>query len=330
MSFLVRRPLKVRSDRSPVLTVVVDTEEEFDWSAPFDALESKTSNIALQPLAQAILEHHGAVPTYVVDYPVASAALGRDALAKCAADGRCEIGAHLHPWVTPPHTGPVDNKNSFPGNLPADLERAKLSILTRCITEQFGRAPTIYKAGRYGIGPNTSRILHDLGYKIDVSIVPYTDFSPYMGPDFSRYSDMPFCTDYDLLEMPLSVTFVGLAARFGPTLYPLALRPLGRLLQIPGILSRLGILERLRLSPEGHTLADLQRQTRAGIGRGQKHFMLTYHSSSLLPGATSYVRTAEDLEKFLATLDRYLRFFRDECRGRMMSVSQVAHELEAG
>src|SRR5258705_5931737 len=64
--------IAVPARNRPTLSVVIDTEEEFDWSAPFDARATATENIKYQPLAQEIIDRHGVVPTYVVDYPVAS------------------------------------------------------------------------------------------------------------------------------------------------------------------------------------------------------------------------------------------------------------------
>ena len=56
----------------PTLVVVIDTEEEFDWTAPFDPANTAVTNIGFQPLAQSIFDSHGLVPTYVIDYPVAT------------------------------------------------------------------------------------------------------------------------------------------------------------------------------------------------------------------------------------------------------------------
>src|SRR5260221_11232522 len=137
----------------PTLSVVMDTEEEFDWSAPFDAAATATENIKCQPLAQEIMDRHGVIPTYVVDYPVADTPSAYSVLRAIADSGRCEIGAHLHPWVNPPHEGLVDEFHSYPGNLPPSLEREKLAQLVARIEQSFGRRPRIYKAGRYGLGP---------------------------------------------------------------------------------------------------------------------------------------------------------------------------------
>ena len=326
--FAGRRRLPVPSDWPPTLLVVVDTEEEFDHQAPF-GLHDATTNVALQPLAQALLDAHGIVPTYVVDYPVASARAATDVLGPIFQAGRCDLGAHLHPWVNPPQEGPVDEAASYPGNLPVALELQKLTALTERIAEAFGRRPVIYKAGRYGVGPGTAGTLDALGYRVDVSAVPHTDFSAAHGPDFSRLPDEPFRLSETLIGLPLSVGFVGRLSGLGSRWYPTIAGDAGLRLRLPAIASRLGLLERLRLTPEGHTLSDMQRHVCAAMAQGQRLFMLTYHSSSLLPGATPYVRTPAERAEFLARLDEFCKFFLRELGGRPMTVAAVAAALDA-
>jgi hypothetical protein len=307
--------------------IVVDTEEEFDWNAPFNPESNSVHNIELQPLAQAILDKHSVIPTYVVDYPVASTRAAFTVMRSFVDEGRCEIGAHLHPWVNPPADGPIDIRHSYPGNLPAFIERKKLIELTEVITTNFGRRPTVYKAGRYGIGVATPAILRELNYTVDVSAVPHTDFSSDGGPDFSSLRSEPFIIANDLCELPLSVHFVGSLAHLGPRIFP-CLQGAGiRRLRLAGICGRLGLLERLRLTPEGYTLGDMIRQTQAALATGTRLFMLTYHSSSLLPGATAYVRNEKERTAFLRRLDDYLRFFLCEIGGRTDTVNQVARAL---
>jgi hypothetical protein len=330
MHYPLCRYLSPPQNWPPTLTVVIDTEEEFDWLAPFDPQATATTNIQYQPLAQRIFDKYGVVPTYVIDYPVAISAQARDILLPMMAEGRCEIGAHLHPWVTPPDSGSIDNFHSFPGNLPADLEMQKLRSLTNCIELGFGRRPTIYKAGRYGIGPATAEILRELNFHIDVSIVPRTDFSPYEGPDFHDLPDMPFETKGGIAVLPLSVSFVGALAGIGWKLFPTIITKPALRWHLPGLCARLALLERLRLSPEGHGIGDLVRQTRSAMARGQRFFMLTYHSSSLLPGGTMYVRDEQERRRFLDILDEYLAFFfGPQCRGRCLSVSDAARQLSS-
>src|SRR6185312_3566371 len=160
-----------RADR-PRLMVLIDAEEEFDWTKPFSPHATEISNIRHQHLAHRIFERYGVVPTYAVDFPVADHREAVEPLRDFLNDKLCEIGAQLHPWVTPPHNETVCERNSFPGNLPKELEAAKLRALTERIERNFGVKPLLYRAGRYGTGPHTAEILNELGYKIDCSVLP--------------------------------------------------------------------------------------------------------------------------------------------------------------
>lgn len=321
------RTLELPADWPPTLTVVVDTEEEFDWNARFDSQATATTNIAYQPLAQEVMDRYGIVPAYVIDYPVAATPAASAVLRAIADSGRCEIGAHLHPWVNPPHDETVSAFNSYPGNLPAPLEREKLARLAERIAEAFGRRPTIYKAGRYGLGPVTFAILRELGFRIDVSVVPHTDFSGQHGPDFTSFASGPFRVDSSIAALPLSVHFAGALASAGPAVFPLLSGSLGKRLRAGGAFARLKLLERLRLSPEGHSLSDMVRQTRAALARGERYFMLTYHSSTLLPGANVYVHNETERRAFLTTLGDFFSFFMEACGGQTKSVSAIEAAL---
>lgn len=313
----IREPV-LPADVPPLLVVVVDTEEEFDWNAPFDRESRRVANIGEQHHAQTIFEDAGITPTYVIDYPVAatpeSAAVFRD----WAAAGRCQVGAHLHPWVNPPDDEAVTTANSYPGNLPADLERAKLARLKDTIRENVGVTPTIYKAGRYGLGPHTAGTLADLGFEIDLSVVPATSFTADGGPNFHGYPRQPywFGQDQTLFEIPLTRGFPGLLGPLGPVVHRALSGPTGERLHLPGILSRLGLVERIPLTPEGVSLDEKKRLVRHLAEAGQKVFSLTYHSSTLLPGGSPYVQTTAERDRFLQTIRNFLHFFREEVGGR--------------
>jgi hypothetical protein len=321
-------PASLPSDHPPLLLVIVDTEEEFDWRQPHARENTRVTAIAAQRLGQEIFAKHGITPTYVVDYPVASNAAAVEALRVFADAGDCRIGAHLHPWVNPPYTEVVNAFTSYPGNLPAALERDKLAILTDAISSSFGARPIVYKAGRYGIGSATAQILEELGYLIDLSIVPFTSFAADGGPDFSAQGFHPswFGSSERLLEIPLSCGFCGTLHPLGPTLFPKLSSASGMRLRLPGILARSGLLERIRLTPEGIDLSANIRLARSLYRQGCRIFSLTYHSPSLVPGMTPYVRSERDLTQFLRTMDRFFTFFREELGGRP-SEPQAVYEL---
>ena len=328
-STLAHAPLAVPPG-PPVLMVVIDTEEEFDWSAPPNPAARAVTNVSHIPLLQAVFDRHGVRPAYLVDHPVAVDEAAVRVLRGIADAGRGEVGAHLHPWVTPPVEETMETRNAFGCNLPPGLERRKLVTLTDAIAASFGARPCIFKAGGYGLGANTLTVLAELGYKVDSSVVPFTDFSSLDGPNFQDMTSDPFLTRGGLVELPLTAGFAGHLSPLGRRVFPSLHRPLARALHLPGIAARLALLERLRLTPEGHTLQDMVRLTAAARARGQRLFMLALHSSSLLPGATVYVRTGPERDAFLARIDAYLAYFRDTVGGRFGAVSDVAAALASG
>jgi hypothetical protein len=323
------RPIDLPAEMAPQLTVIIDTEEEFDWDQSFSRDNVAVETIAAQESAQEIFARYGIVPTYVIDYPVAATESSVNCLKPLMEAGACEIGAHLHPWVSPPYEEEVCSLNSYPGNLPAKLEREKLTRLTETIEQNFGRRPTVYKAGRYGVGPNTASILEDLGYSVDVSVVPYTAFTDDGGPDFRNFPFQPywFGRDGKLLELPLSCGFYGALSSAGKSLFPLVSGNLGLKVRLPGILSRSHLLERIRLSPEGAIHAEHRRLTKSLLSQGCRVFSFTYHSPSLSVGHTPYVRSESDLRAFLDSMDRYFDFFMNELGGQPTTPTRFRETL---
>src|SRR3984893_17788029 len=158
------------AELTPMLVVVVDTEAEFDWEAARPRRARGVTSVKSQDRAQRIFERYDVRPTSFVSLPVSSTPEAFEFIRDLHRSGACEIGAHLQPWDNPPLVEQITDENSYPGNLPFDLEREKLVQLSRIIQENIGTRPRIYKAGRYGVGHSTARILAELGYEIDLSV----------------------------------------------------------------------------------------------------------------------------------------------------------------
>ncbi len=296
--------------------VVVDTEEEFDWNSEFSRNNTSVRSLRSVHRFQRILEEYKIRPVYAVDYPVVAQEAGCKPLTEIHADGLCVIGAHLHPWVNPPFIEPVNHRNSFPGNLPPSLEAAKLQKLSDSIAERFGTRPTIYKAGRYGIGPHTAEILEEEGYDIDLSICPHMDYSADGGPDFTSSSGWPYWFGKRrLLELPLTVGFAGRLRQWGCRLHRVATSSSMASLHAPGILARLGLLNKIWLSPEGYVAGELEALVRALYCEGLRIFSFAFHSPSLEPGHTPYVQSQRELEDFLVRCRRFFDFFMGDVGG---------------
>jgi hypothetical protein len=313
------------AEQTPMLVVVVDTEAEFDWEASQPRRARGVSSVKCQDRAQRIFERYGVRPTFVLDFPVSSTPEAFEFIRDLHLSGACEIGAHLQPWDNPPLVERITDENSYPGNLPFELEREKLVQLTDSIQTNVGVRPRIYKAGRYGVGRATAGILAELGYEIDVSVAPGTNLTCNMGPDFTHCRASPywFGVNPELLEIPLSIGYTGLLADTGKVAYTLTMNERLKALHVPGILARLGLVERITLTPEGISFEEQRRLTRALLRKGHRVFSFAYHSPSLAPGNTPYVRTEADLEVFLKRIEQYLQFFIDEVGGRAATPFEV-------
>ena len=308
---LAFEPVSVPLEKRPTLFMVVDTEEEFDWGAPFSRGSTGVRAIAALDGLHRVIDPLQIRPTYVIDYPVATTPEAFAVIRGLAESGRCQVGAHLHPWVTPPFTEEVNGPNSFACNLGAGLEEAKLRNLCDAIEEHVGLRPRTYKAGRYGLGRSTVGILQRMGFDIDISINPLMDYRAASGPSFEAFDARPFFfgTERRLLEVPCTLGFAGFARRAGLPLHRASERGLLRRLRATGILSRTGALNKIMLSPETSTLDEMKAVTRALLADGVRTFTLTFHSPSVDPGHTPYVRTSADLGAFLGRIESYCEYF---------------------
>ena len=286
------------------LSVSVDTEEEFEWGAPFSRDRHGTMAVAAIRTGQRYFTQAGVRPLYYVDTPVVDSDEGAAIFSELLADGSADVGVHLHPWVTPPFVEEVCARNSYAGNLPENVERAKLRHIRDRIAQRIGHRPIAYRAGRYGLGPNTHRLLIEEGFQCDSSVRTLFDYRDDGGPDYRYKRLKPYWTGPGnaLLELPLTTVFTGFASRLGPRLFPfLHLAPGAR-----AVMARTGAMERIPLTPEGIPADKACQAIDVGLDRGIQLFNISFHSPSLAPGYTPYVRTQADLVRFYRWFDQVL------------------------
>lgn len=276
--------------------VTVDTEEEFDWGKPLQRTGHGLDHVPRIAKFQEFCEGYGVVPLYLIDYPIATDPVAAEILRDAVAAGRAEVGVQLHPWVSPPFEEDVCEFNSFSGNLPAELERTKFRTLRDAIETAFGAAPLIYRAGRYGVGPSSAGILSDNGIAIDTSVRALFNYSGGGGPDYTRHPLYPYWIDRSrgLMEMPLTTVFWGPLRRQGPALFP----RLWRAPRLRGLLSKLGLLERIALTPEGISADEAIKAIDIAIDDAVPLLVFSFHSPSLDAGHTPYVKSDDELARF--------------------------------
>lgn len=300
----------------PRLLVTVDTEEEGLWGGQYRPTGNTVQNIAGVPRFQEVCERHGVRPVYLATAPVIDDDRAAAILGEIHAQGRCEIGAHLHPWCTPPLEDPAGRAYSFMCNLPVELQRRKLAWLTERIETRFGQRPRSFRAGRYGLDMTGARVLAELGYAVDSSVIAFSDFSGERGPDFSAAPFTPYYLDGEdlcrphrqgcLLEVPVCVGFNRRNFAAAWRLRRAAMRTPWRQLRAVGVVDRLGLAKRIKLSPEQASAGEMIQLVEAALAQGVPALVMLLHSSSLVPGYSPYVADARRLEEFLADLDQTL------------------------
>src|SRR5438132_1454724 len=129
-------------------------------------------NVRQLPRLDRLFERLAVRPTYFTTYQVAIQPWAVRILQETQARGTAEIGAHLHPWNTPPFEEAFVPRNTMLVNLPARLQAAKLDTLTDTLCAGMGRRPLAFRAGRWAFGPSTAAALLTRGYRVDSSVTP--------------------------------------------------------------------------------------------------------------------------------------------------------------
>jgi hypothetical protein len=296
------------------LVITIDTEED-QWGGYLPSGQT-VENIKQIPVLQALFDEFHAIPTYLLTYPVATHPGSVALLRAIQDDGRCEIGTHCHPWNTPPFEGETGTKETMLCNLPEDLIYRKLECLHNTLTQNLGTAPTSFRAGRWGYGGTVAHALSKLGYRVDSSIYALTDWTRDHGPNFSDlhagsyyfHPGTPFTPDTTgpILEVPATVGFLQKNEPLAAKTYVLLQRS-----HLLGVLDGLHLLNKVALSPELTDGPEMITLVKQAIERKLPIANLFFHSSSLRPGATPFIRSASDLSDFLNRIRRLLQFTRE-------------------
>lgn len=303
------------------LVVTIDTEED-NWGF-YSATENPVKNIEEIKYLQKIFDSYGVKPTYLVSYPVATNQNSVAILKNIMENDRCEIGAHCHPWNTPPFDKnlPITGHDTMLCNLEDDLQEAKLVFLHEAIKKNFGITPVSFRAGRFGFGPVAARILVRLGYRVDSSVTPFMNWKVYEGPDYSQFDPGFFrFTDAglyhkdekgDLLEVPVTIGYLQPNFALCQKLMGILEKPIPQIFRLAGILYYLKLLNKAWLSPEQSESNTMIKLARRMEKNGYQVLNLTFHSTTLLPGKSPFVGNNAQKKEFFSRLENFLFFARN-------------------
>ena len=322
------------------IVVTVDTEADGQWrhGAPLT-----TENVLWWAPFQELCERHEALPTYLVTSEIVADQRAVAFLMPLARRGAAEVGAHLHPWTTPPFgTQPGlawnDAAHAYPCHLDEELLAAKLRTLTDQIAEAFGAVPTSFRAGRFGLDATGARLLGELGYVVDSSVTPYVTWTDNSGrpgwgggPDFRRQGPYPFRVDGTgtpgLVEMPVTIL-----PTYAVTRRCRVLRERWEALPLRAGRRGLRAWRRpqplwLRPRPE-YTSEDLGVLLQEAERRRLPYAVFMFHSSELMPGASPYRPTQASVDDLLNLLDELFGLARQ--RGHtFVTLTAAGRELSA-
>lgn len=340
-STAVREPLPVpgttRADEPVVLIVSIDTEED-NWSAARSGVT--VENIRGLTRQHEFLRRLGVRATYFTNYAVARTSWAAALLRDLRDDGGVELAAHLHPWNTPPLDESFEPRHTMLKNLPPALQAGKIRVLTETLVEAFGEAPTAFRAGRWGIGAPGIAALIAAGYAIDSSVIPYLDWRGVAdGPNHRGAPLEPYFLDGrgdvrvpangGLLEMPASCGFTRRPFGAWDRIYNGVERVSGKYFPLGAVMRKAGVVRRVGLTPETHTVADLLAVSKAIVAAGVRQLHLFWHSPSLTPGLSPFVTNATELDRFYGSIEAYVTALSAITPLRFATVAEGAREVRA-
>ncbi len=291
---------------------------------------------------QELCARFGVRPTYLVTSEIALDPRGGRFLKPLVEEDLAEVGAHLHPWTTPPFFDTTglrynDPVHLFPSELGSELFRMKMENLTGQIFSALGRMPRSYRAGRFGYDDTCAATLSRLGYLVDSSVTPLVSWREVRDvgtggwPDFSKKSIFPYRTltdGFPFLEIPVTIAYTsGLLQK-----HPRFLNLHNLCVRIAGRVDRFSFrpLQPLWLRPlPGMELKDLVGVWRAAERLGAPFGVMMFHSSELMPAGSPYRPSAVSVNALLELLEGFFKFVRNT-GGCSVTLSEAGESLTAG
>ncbi len=311
------------------LAITIDVEEEGLFRGKYDSSNVSVTNVLQLRRLDSIFLEWQIRPTLLVTYPVVNNEKTINLLLELKEKWNAEIGAHLHPWNTPPiatlsHPEPVPSEF-----IPSGLLQAKLGTLLTSLSKH-GVEPVSFRMGRFNMGPTMFSVLQETDIKVDSSIAPMQRY--YGGPDHLIAPTDPYFPDpvdprrpgsSKLLEVPL-------------TTVPLT-RNLGRYLEsmnksiIPAswISWAAMYLGTLSVQPLGTGLNRMKIAVLLHSKRGGEVLTLFFHSSELMPGGSPELPTPEHVNRFFDQLRSFVRWLRLHMNAEPMTLSELGESYRS-
>ncbi len=296
--------------RTLAVVVSLDVEEEGLFSGAYPRSGAGLANIPLLRRLEFLPRELGLPLTCLCDYPVLTHAPSLGVLEGLL--GRCggELGAHLHPWNTPPFPDMPWPEPVSTAVMPLGAFRAKLETLQEAVAAFSGRRAVSFRMGRWNLFRRAMAVLPEAGFVVDSSVAPLRHVPG--GPDHFLAPADPYWLrpagprGARLLEAP--TTQVPLVPGSAPAVAALA----GRLPEKArdAVLTAFMRTMVLGVNPVWMPEATMRLAVRTHVRRGGRAVTLFWHSSELLPGASPHFPDQAAVDAFLKKVRRFAGWLR--------------------
>jgi hypothetical protein len=311
------------------LVITVDVEEEGLFSGRYPRVPPGVGNVRELGRIEFVTRDFGLPLTLLVTYPVALDPECGEVLDRWRGELGAEIGAHLHPWSTPPFVE-LPGPEPFPSDLmPESLLEAKLATLSTAIRGRWGVKPSSFRMGRFDLGRTVRRLLPTFGIRTDSSLVPFR-FGPgaadhFMAPNEPFWLDEGETGEGRLLEVPL--TQVALMPNLAARAYELGLGLDKRRRFL--LLSMLRTVAVVGIQPAWFPLASMLWAARLHGTRGGRVLTLFLHSSELLPGATPSYPSEASVQRLTRRIRLFLQWLTNTYSIEGVTLSRLHSSVHA-
>lgn len=305
------------------LLVTIDVEEEGLFTGRYHHGKAGVENVPALSVLDPIFQRLHIRPTLLISYQVARHKPYHDYLLGLKEKWQGEIGAHLHPWNTPPIQS-LPYAHPIPSQLiPEELLRLKLATLLEALAA-MGVETRSFRMGRFSMGLKMFSILWQAGIRVDSSIVPTR--KEYGGPEYLAAPSDPYFPDPEdlssggnspVLEIPLTV--LPIIPKLAWALDCIAKKNPESSAAASWFLKYIGSLP---AQPMLVGINRLKTAVRLHRHRGGTTVTLYFHSSELMPGACPQHPSKRHVDRFLQRLEKFLFWLCAEQGATSMTLSE--------
>lgn len=289
------------------ITIDTEVDKSHDWrvSNPetYVGINRGVSEV-LQPL----FDRYGVKPVYFLSNEILADPGLSEVFSRYQAARTAELATHLHFEAA----GPVSiekiagqDLSGIQAQLSEMQERQALIWLTEKFEERFGEKPASFRAGRYGLGANSIRLLAELGYRIDSSVTPgiaweYDIGGQIISCDYRHASQHPYECAADNASLPGSSGILEVPVSLRKA--PLTPRELLRLV--------LGKPRRWVWARPGFaTKSEMSKMIRESAINGNEKDILVmmFHNMEVIPAASPYCGTEAEAIAHVGEIEHFIK-----------------------